>query len=57
MGSGMDDFDWARGGRVPKAIGGRARLTKGGLTQRAPRKSMLKGGRVDKALTGRSRDI
>ena len=37
----------------------------GGLTQRAPRKSMLKGGRVDKALggrmdrplTGRSRDI
>jgi hypothetical protein len=40
-------------------------IAKGGLAQRAPRKSMLKGGRVDKALggrmdrplTGRSRDI
>jgi hypothetical protein len=32
-------------------------FAKGGLAQRAPRKSMLKGGRVDKALTGRSRDI
>ncbi len=40
-------------------------IAKGGLAQRAPRKSMLKGGRGDKALggrmdrplTGRSRDI
>ena len=38
-------------------VDGVSYIAKGGLAQRAPRKSMLKGGRVDKALTGRSRDI
>ncbi len=50
-GGSSDDFS------SPGADDWSSYIAKGGLAQRAPRKSMLKGGRVDKALTGRSRDI